>query len=374
MSYITAIGTATPPHAFSQVGGAQFMGARLGLSAAEQRKLQVLYRATAIEQRHSVIPDVVAQPPTRFEFFPQEGQPFPSTATRMAWYERCATPLALEAIAAALSAERLAEVTHLVTMSCTGLYAPGLDIELLEQTALRSTVHRTGINFMGCYAAFNALKVADAFCQADPSAKVLVVGVELCTLHVQDSQTHDDLVAGAIFSDGAAALLVEGAERKANLPALRLRKFYCDLQSEGREAMAWYVRDTGFLMKLSAYVPQLLEKKVTQLLEGLLDQAGLPDAPIEHYALHPGGRKILDLLAAKLGLRPDQTAHSREVLRQYGNMSSVTVLFVLAQLWQQLQAKPAQAPIPILSMAFGPGLTLEAALLEALPAEAHALA
>ena len=255
----------------------------------------------------------------------------------------------------------LSSITHLVTVSCTGMYAPGLDIELVQALGLQGSVKRTCINFMGCYAAVNALKLADACCRADVHARVLIVSVELCTLHFLKSPKKDGVVSNALFGDGAAAALVQ-ARPATTGPSLALAVFHCGLEPDGREDMAWHITDVGFEMTLSSYVPKLIQRGIGHLTEGLLANLPVQRADIRHYAIHPGGRRILEVIEKELGLTHVDNCHAYQVLRDYGNMSSATVLFVLRDLLRTLT--PAQAGEGVLSFAFGPGLTLEAMLLQ----------
>jgi predicted naringenin-chalcone synthase len=362
-SYLTALGTAVPPHRYPQATIAQFMADGMDLDEAGRRRLLTIYRATRIQYRHSVLADY-GRANGSYTFYPNtpDLEPFPTVADRMALYRREALPLAWQAVVhlqATLPPERAAlrDVTHLITVSCTGLYAPGLDIELIAQLGLSTTVQRTAINFMGCYGAFNGLKAADAFCRAYPGAKVLLVCVELCSIHFQKTPTDDTLRANALFADGAAAVLIEGTPGPGT--ALELSRFFCDLRPEGQTDMAWHVGNFGFEMVLSSYIPELVRQGIRALFGQLL--ATSPGADPAYYAVHPGGRSILEAIEQATGLTAHDNRFSYEVLRAYGNLSSCTVLFVLERIWQQL--RPADDGQCILSCAFGPGLTLESALL-----------
>jgi len=365
-SYLGAIGTATPPHRLAQPTIAGFMAEALELDAADTRKLRALYRVSGIEHRHSVLADY-GRANGAYDFFPNTPglEPFPSVGLRMAAYRREALPLALAAVHDTLRQApgvAPASLTHLITVSCTGMYAPGLDIELVAALGLPTSVRRTCVNFMGCYAAVNALRLADSMVRADPAARVLVVSVELCTLHFQKSHDEDHLVSNALFGDGAAAALVLGQPLPDPAPCLALRAFHCGLEPEGTRDMAWHIGDTGFEMTLSGYVPALIERGIGQLIAGLLHELPVQLADIRQFALHPGGRKILEAIEQALGLSRADNRFAYQVLRDYGNMSSATVLFVLRELLAA--TTPADAGAPVLSCAFGPGLTLEAMLLE----------
>ena len=363
-SYLGAIGTATPAHRLAQPTIAGFMAGALELDAAGTRKLGALYRVSGIAHRYSVLADY-GRANGAYEFFPNTPglEPFPSVSQRMAAYRREALPLALAAVRDSLRQAPGIEansLTHLITVSCTGMYAPGLDIELVTTLELSTSVRRTCVNFMGCYAAVNALRLADSIVRADPAARVLVVSVELCTLHFQKSHQPDHLVSNALFGDGAAACLVLGQPLPGR--SLALRAFHCGLAPEGTKDMAWHIGDFGFEMTLSGYVPALIEGGIGQLLTELLHDLPVRRQDIRHFALHPGGRKILEAIENALGLSKEDNRYAYQVLRDYGNMSSATVLFVLRELLAA--TTPAEAGAPVLSCAFGPGLTLEAMLLE----------
>jgi predicted naringenin-chalcone synthase len=361
-THITAIGTASPPNRFPQAQAATFLERAMQLSPDDARKLRALGRLSGIDYRHSVLADYGRQ--SGFTFFADTPDlaPFPDTGQRMRAYEQHALPLGLAAVRDCLGEGQLPDITHLITVSCTGMYAPGLDIELVEHLGLSAQVQRFAINFMGCYAAFNALKLADALCQANANARVLVVAVELCSLHFQRTATDDNLLANTIFADGAAAVLLQAASPQGQVrgAALGLEGFHCGLAPQGRGDMAWHIRDFGFEMRLSAYVPELLAGKVQELTTALLGQMRLRE-PVDWYAIHPGGKRILQVVEQALGIGPAQNAHAHQVLRDHGNMSSVTILYVLQRYLRSPQ--PDQAGRLLLGMAFGPGLTMETALL-----------
>ncbi len=363
-SYLNAIGTAVPVHCLPQSRIAEFMADALQLQGNERRKLLALHRATQIRQRHTVLADYGTSN-GNFLFFPNtpDLEPFPSVAMRMRVYREHAAPLAARAVADCMKQHpdfKLTEVSHLITVSCTGMYAPGLDIELVELLGLPTHIQRTAINFMGCYGAFNGMKLADTICRAEPEAKVLVVCVELCSLHFQKSNVEDHVLSNALFADGAAALIVEGQPRKGI--SLKITSSYCDLVLEGKQEMAWHIADFGFEMTLSAYVPNMIERGIRQLISRLLQHTDLDLETIDYFAIHPGGRRILEVIEKQLNLTSFDNRYAYEVLHQYGNMSSPTVLFVLAEIWKELTELQAQQSI--LSCAFGPGLTLESMVME----------
>lgn len=362
-SAITAIGTATPAHKQNQQIAAEIVIRALQLKPLERRLLKSIYKSTGIENRYSVMGDFCKQP-GEYEFFPNDtSAPFPSTAARMNVYKANALPLALQAIKNCFAQYpvTLSSITHLITVSCTGMYAPGLDIEITEQLALNSSIKRTAINFMGCYGAFNAIKVADAICQADENAKVLVISVELCTIHFQKNGAMDSIFSNAIFADGAAAVCIEAQPK--NKKHFLLESFHCDLLPQHRKEMAWHIADSGFDIVLSSYIPQAIQSGIANFTQRLLDKQAISLADIDFYAIHPGGSKILKACEQALNITEADNRYSYDVLRDYGNMSSATVLFVLKAIWDNINEDDRHKQI--FSCAFGPGLTLEAMLLKA---------
>lgn len=327
-----------------------FMQQLFAHEADDVRRIAALYRATGIETRYSCLPDFGGSG----QLFDHR-QAFPAIGRRMAVYRQEAPALAEAAVRTCLAQAQtgIQDISHLITVSCTGMYAPGLDIDLVHRLGLPLHTRRLCINFMGCYGAFNGLKVATDICKADPQARVLVVCAELCTLHFDRRQTEDDLLAFSLFGDGAAAALV--VPDHAGTHGLGLDHFYATLLPKGAQDMAWQIGDQAFEMRLSAYVPRLLEGGLADLSQ-YLPQASTAD----FHAIHPGGKKILDAVRQALNLDAQAHRHAREVLRDYGNMSSPTILFVLQRFIQQFG--PGDNGKSLLAMAFGPGLTLETGL------------
>ena len=359
-AYITSIGIAVPENCIDQSTIAEFMIRASQLDSSEARKLRVLYRSTKIQKRYSVLNDYGKTEDFEFYANTPDLEPFPTVSQRMLAYRKHALPLALKAVDSALEIRRSksanahssTDFTHLITVSCTGLYAPGLDIELVEALQLSRQVQRTSINFMGCYGAFNGLKVADHIVQADPTAKVLLVCIELCTLHFQKKPDENYLLSNALFADGASAVLIEGQPQGLSLS---MQSFHCDLLFEGRNDMAWHVGDFGFEMVLSSYIPRLVKGGLGELMTQLQQNTSLPT--FDFYAIHPGGRAILEAAETQLGLTSGDNRYAYDILREYGNMSSCTVLFVLQRLLQERTQEDIGKHI--FSCAFGPGLTLE---------------
>ncbi|MCC5944064.1 MAG: type III polyketide synthase [Bernardetiaceae bacterium] len=360
-SMITHLGVALPSYRITQSEAALRISELLALEATDTRKMRFLYRATGIAHRYSVLDNFSATSPYPFFSPVSKDNPFPSTAERMAIYKKEALPLAQKAIFNSFSeAERISilpQITHLITVSCTGMYAPGLDIELQQSLGLSPHVQRSCINFMGCYAAFNALKLADAIVKSNEKAMVLVVDIELCTLHLQNSMLEDHVRSNAIFADGAAAMLIQ----KNGQEGLAIENFCCDILPQAMQDMAWHIGNEGFEMRLSSYVPELLNQNLEASVDKMLAIMQTKRAYIDVFAIHPGGKKILEAVEESLQLKPAQNEASYHVWKNYGNMSSVTVLFVWHRLWQQW--KNQSEPKTVFSMAFGPGITLETALL-----------
>ena len=371
-TYISAIGTAVPDHRIAQRDIARFMARTLQLDEAEQQRLLALYRASGIDHRYSVLADYGRT--DDFSFFPNTPglEPFPDIQQRMQVYQREAVRLSSEAAVRCLDqlpTLRRSDITHLIYVSCTGMYAPGVDIALVHQLGLNTHVQRTAINFMGCYAAFNALKVADSIAQAQPEAKVLVVCTELCSIHFQKNNGEDTLLANALFADGSAAVVIS-QDRDLNDLQLSMEQFYCDLAPDGQQDMAWNIGNFGFEMRLSSYVPKIIKQEIKQLTQRLLrhlayaegEQMPLAsEATVDYYAIHPGGKRILQVIEEVLSLDREENYHAYKVLRHYGNMSSPTILFVLQSLMNDLTV--ADHDKHVLGLAFGPGLTLESMLL-----------
>lgn len=330
----------------------------LGLDEKAYQSLLKLYDATGIKTRHSVLPDFGAGAPILFI----KDHPEPLVEERMRIYREHALPLALEASREAIKSADISteKITHVISVSCTGMYAPGLDIELVLKLGLKSTVNRSAVTFMGCYAAFNGLKLADAICRSDKNANVLLVCTELCSLHFQRNASRDQMVAQSLFADGSAAVILSSALDSADA-IFSINSFHCDLAATDERAMAWEVSSNGFEMILSSYVPSLLEGGMAALTGSLLEKSGMEKSDIHHYAIHPGGRKILEAVEVALKLSTLENNAAYEILQRCGNMSSPTVLFVLKHLYDRFSSKDQGTNV--LSAAFGPGLTLESMML-----------
>lgn len=356
MSKIISIATALPQYKYAQKELFQFADVVHCQNEIETRKLRFLYNHSGIDTRYSVLPDFLQDKSERTFFGKEETlEPMPGIERRMEYYQQSAVDLSVEAITKCIK-DKISpqEITHLITVSCTGMSAPGLDLQIMELMKLPPEIQRTSVNFMGCYAAIHGLKMADAFCKADANAKVVVVCTELCTLHFQKENTIDNLTASLLFADGSAAVLMqnESAEK-----GIILDSFFSKVALKGKNEMAWAISSKGFLMTLSGYVPDLLKEDFEELVHAALKKNELSKEAITHWCIHPGGKKILEVIAQCMQLPADALNDSYDVLRDYGNMSSATILFVLDKIFEELKAEPKEAKI--FGAAFGPGLTME---------------
>lgn len=360
---ILGIGTAVPHHRISPVESAA-MAARISASTPGRAALLArIQRRSGVNLRHSVLlesADHEAGIDGRMPFY---GENSPSTGARIRAFETHAEPLALQAAHRALADAGLApeRITHLITVSCTGFQAPGFDLALMAQLPLDPDVERTHVGFMGCHGALNGLRVARAFVEADPNACVLLCAVELCSLHMHYGWDAEKVVANALFADGAGALVATGAAgaagAAADTPPLQVLASGSTLIPGSSDLMSWTIADHGFEMTLSAKVPAAVAAHLRPWLERWLNARGEGLPAIGSWALHPGGPRILAAVATAVELEPSQIEPSAAVLRQFGNMSSATILFILERLRQ------GNAPRPWVALAFGPGLTVEASLL-----------
>jgi predicted naringenin-chalcone synthase len=383
---ILGLGTALPPHRMSQVEAAELAQQVVCRTAEDKRLVQVLYRRSGVQQRFTVLPYRIAldwvaneQPESEIDLSTggddgilPEGvaldtaveQSFgPTTAERMQFYREYSVPLALQASKAALenSGTSAAEITHLITVSCTGFVAPGVDVALITQLGLRPTVQRVNVGFMGCHGAINGLRVATAMAAADPKMRLLLCAVELCSLHYRFNWDPAKNLGNVLFADGAAALV--GAPTSAASPSVqgdeawRVAATGSCLIPDSQDSMTWDVGDHGFEMQLSSRVPDLICEHLRPWLTSWLAEQNLSLDDVKSWAIHPGGPRILSAVEESLGLPREATGVSREVLSECGNMSSPTVLFILDRMRQR------RAERPCVALGFGPGLIAEAALL-----------
>lgn len=365
---ILGIGTATPDMRISQRDAADLAASFTEAEPGNKRVLAAIYRQTRIRSRGSVLLDDPGTAAWAQTFFPPASlaEPGgPGTQARMDRYAAEAGPLAIAAASRAVAAAGIdaAEVTHLVTCSCTGFANPGFDLDLVDAIDLPTDVARTHIGFMGCHGAFNALRVAEAFVAARPESVPLVVCVELCSLHFQYGSRSDTIVANSIFADGAAAIVGGHPSRRrlAGGATWGVERQWSAVLPNSRAEMGWTIGDHGFEMSLSAAVPSTIGRYLPATVARGLDAAGLALADIGSWAVHPGGPRVLAAVEESLVLPAAALAASREVLADHGNMSSATIFFILERLFLSGAAGPCVA------MAFGPGLTAELALFDRHP-------
>jgi predicted naringenin-chalcone synthase len=361
--YVQHIETLVPENAYSQDFASEQM--KLWLDGGKQHRLvSRVYRHSGIGTRHSVLGDFkpgAAEP--MFTRGPDGKAVEPSTRERNERFARDARRMSVEVARRALAqcpGAGPTDVTHVITTTCTGFFSPGPDYYIVRELNLNPSTQRYALGFMGCYAALPALRMAWQFCQADPAAVVLVVAIELCSLHLHFEDGLDSLLANAIFADGVAAAIVSARE-PAGRNSYRLDSFASALIPGGEKDMTWRIGDKGFEMTLSTYVPGLIGASIRPLIEPALAAGGLCVEDIGRWAIHPGGKAVLDKIQEELGLTAPQVQASRAVLHKYGNMSSATSLFVLKEVLAQ---EPVEArDRRVCALAFGPGLTVEAAIL-----------
>jgi len=349
--WIRGLGSAFPDRSVDQPDAADQVCRLLPFPDAEKKRLRALFRRTAVRKRHSV----QLREDGTFALYPAARDAEdrgPTTGERLEWYAREAGPLAARAAAAAIEEAGVDPngFAHLTTVSCTGFAAPGVDADLVEALGLPPGLQRTHSGFVGCHGALTGLRTARAL--AESGGRALMVAVELCSLHFQYPWSFDNLVANALFADGAAAVVVEPGDGPRTIAACGSFVF-----PDSREAMTWSVTDHGFTLTLSPRVPTLIGTMLRPWVEEFLGTHGRTLEEVRSFAVHPGGPKILDGVEAALSLPSGTLDPSREVLAEYGNMSSPTVLMILERMLGR------DAPLPCLALAFGPGLTVEAALI-----------
>ena len=345
-AFINRIATAVPPHdvhgTFLQFGRDMLQG--------DNRRLALFDRMaerSGIAHRYSFLEPGADGAAVDAQGFYRSGA-FPGTAARMRKYEDCAPGLAVAAVEKLLRDEDRTRITHVIVTSCTGFAAPGLDLEVVERCRLKPTVERTLIGFMGCYAAVAALRAARHIVRSERDARVLVVAVELSSLHLQDEHEIERLLMMLQFGDGAAAALVTGGGE-----GFQIERPFAAQIADSAELIRWAIGDTGFLMHLSGEVPGRIQAALRD--KGLRERlfGDRQPAAIANWAVHAGGRSILDAVENGLDLPGTALAASREVLARLGNMSSPTLMFVLAELLARPVAEDGVA------LAFGPGLAAE---------------
>jgi predicted naringenin-chalcone synthase len=342
-AFINRIATATPPHDIHDV----FLRFGQLMLEKDKRRLALFNRMaerSGIAHRYSFLePDPNGEIVDAERFY-RKGS-FPDTAARMKKFEACAPELAAATAEKLLAGEDRSRITHVVVTSCTGFTAPGIDLAVVERCGLPTTVERTMVGFMGCYAAINALKLARHIVRSQPGARVLALNLELCTLHLHETDELEEILSFLLFADGCAAALVSGDPL-----GVEINSFHAALVPDTKELIRWNIRNQGFDMVLSGGVPGAIRHALTSSRDDILGGAN----DIELWAVHPGGRTVLDAVEQAFALEPAALAASRSVLNDYGNMSSGTVMFVLDRIMQE--ARSGQRGC---AMSFGPGLVAE---------------
>ncbi|NGP78128.1 type III polyketide synthase [Balneolaceae bacterium YR4-1] len=358
--FIEHISTLVPEHSYQQDFLRERMKEYVGSKRSTKSIIHRIYSNSGIEKRHTVINDFRKNGHDPY-FFSKDGNlGTPSTGSRNDLYTVHAKEMFVE-LARQLVEEcpgtSKDEITHVITVSCTGFFAPEPAFEIVKELGLHPATQRYHLGFMGCFAAFPALKMAKSFCESDPDAKVMVICLELCSIHLQDSEETDNLISASVFADGASGVLVSSSPPEQG--GYRLEQFAGSVAKDSEKDMAWTIGDTGFDMVLSTYVPEIIESNLEQSVLPLFKNFDQELKEIDFWAIHPGGRAILDKIEKSFSLRTEQLEASRQVLNTYGNMSSATIFFVLKYLLEEQAAKDDS----ILAMAFGPGLTIESGLL-----------
>jgi alpha-pyrone synthase len=347
-AFINRIATATPPHDVHQ----PFLRFGQLMLREDKRKLALFNRMadrSGISHRYSFIqPDPSGAVVDTDGFYRPGG--FPNTAARMKKFEACAPGLAVQTAEKLLAGEDRSRITHVLVTSCTGLAAPGIDLELIERCGLGPNVERTMVGFMGCYAAINALKLARHIVRSEPGARVLALNLELCTLHLHETDDLEQILSFLLFADGCAAALIS-----ADPVGVEIKSFRAALVPDTRQLIRWNIRDQGFDMILSGGVPGAIRKALSETREDLLGGAN----DIDLWAVHPGGRTVLDAVEQAFGLPAEALSASRSVLNDYGNMSSGTVMFVLDRIMRQAAGSGQKSGQNGCAMSFGPGLVAE---------------
>lgn len=359
MSRIISIGTATPKYSAGQDAILEFMHRAYGDSTAS-RKLRALFHLSGIKTRYSILPDF-SESVNGIDFFNGNR---PDVARRLDLFKETAVPLARSAVDDAtqklFSNIQELKITHLITVTCTGIYAPGIDSVLLKHLNLPEDTFHTSFNFLGCNAAFPSLKIADMIARTEVNACVLVVCVELCTLHFQPKNDNNNLLSNTLFGDGAAAYIVVPDEvaLERNYRGLGINGFYSCLLDEGSELMGWNVSPVNFEMILDAGIPDFIGDKIKNLMKNATQKMQIQPESIDKWAIHPGGKRILDEVSKDLKISDEKMKYSYRVLREYGNMSSPTILFILNEILKD-QLTPGNK---VFSVGFGPGISVDTTL------------
>jgi predicted naringenin-chalcone synthase len=357
------ISTASPPYKYLQKKATEELKKRMEGRPAIARLIESASTHSGIETRYFVVPDGIDS--AEDKFFSQDGNYIrPGTKPRMMEYEKWSKKLVVEAAQKLLhdNAIKPETIDRLITISCTGFFAPGLDYHLINTLKLPANIKRTQIGFMGCAASligFNSVLESMSSQHDEKEINTLLVSVELCSLHLQTEPTKDNILANMIFADGAAAALFSNSPSLKSKTLLKIISTQSILFGNSAEFMGWKIGDFGFEMLLSSELPKIILETAVPALKKIFDNIGIKKEEIKHWALHPGGRAILDSLQKGLELNDEEMKPSRDVLKNFGNMSSASILFVLKEI---LQTRNIEQGDLCCAVAFGPGLTMEVAL------------
>jgi predicted naringenin-chalcone synthase len=360
---ILGIGTAVPDFRLDQTDTSQRLFQALSENPDSARWAKRIFKICGVETRYTCESNLLESAEDCRYFSQISNRLVPLTAERMETYKRESVPLGLNAARKALvdGKVELSDITHLITVSCTGQFLPGLDAALVQQLELAVTINRIPLNFLGCAAGLKAVCLSRQIVSSNPSAKVLIVCVELCTLHLQPFNEREALFGASFFGDGSSACIV-GSTGPNHNGIFQLGNEHSILLPDSAEEMVWEVGNYGFDLYLSTNIPKLVGRFIPEQVEYLISGGQKPDL----WAIHPGGKGIIDTLEEMYGLTDEQTRPSRTVLRDYGNMSSATILFVLDEMRHELKRR-GSGPTNGVSLAFGPGLTCEMIQISYLP-------
>lgn len=355
---ILALATAVPSHAFDQAEIAEKIIDMCTFNPQKAESIRQMYKNSAIRTRYSVIADFKKERKDWNFWGSEYPKTIPTTSQRNDLYKVEASKLAYEAADKALKAWKgnSEDISYVISVSCTGMVVPGIEFDLMKLLNLKSSTQRLGINFMGCFGAFKGLSVAQAFAKENPKHRILLVCTELCTLHFQAEQTSDNILANSLFSDGAAAVIVGGDPQSHETSLWEIRNKGSIALDNTIDKMKWEVGNYGFNMKLSHTVPVFLGRHIAPFVKSLVGS----DFSYENcdWAIHPGGKSIIQAIEKALKLQEGLTKASWDTLANYGNMSSATFLFVLHRLLEQKNSKKWT-----IGIGFGPGLSVEGLLL-----------
>jgi predicted naringenin-chalcone synthase len=350
------IAIASPPFKVEQGFAATELKKRMGGTSAISRMIDMAANQSGIDHRYFVIKDGEENAPDKF--FTKEGMYFsPDTKTRMTEYEKWSIRLTEQAVSNLAENNKIdfGSIDKIITISCTGFFAPGLDYELIKEFNISPSVKRTNIGFMGCAASLVGVNSVWEAMKQNGNENILMISVELCSLHLQTEPTRDNILANMIFADGAAAAFFS-KKNISNKRKLKIQFAESFLFQDSAKFMAWKIGNNGFEMMLSSELPKIILNSAAPRAKEILAQKGINISAIKYWALHPGGRAILDSLQNGLELSDAQLKPSREVLRNFGNLSSVSILFVLKNILENAQLIEDDY---VCAIAFGPGLTME---------------